>query len=227
MQAVLEMGIEIDLTTLEAPNTTKMKNAYGKDLASVIDMVRKTNVLQIFDEQSIRDNIEENGYDLIINTHGDIDPYYSESLSKNNAITYCHFPSAKFCIQSEDEIYLEKHLKVGRMTLSGSVPILAADAHNERTLKNSTSQDTAHISFDSKKYLKWLRDAYDNLIKNSTILTNSQYSRKAILDTYGIGDVTVLSPPVEVEIFRKVALPSTTAPSHSIDNGDERENIIL
>jgi len=33
MQAVLEMGIEIDLTTLDAPNTTKLENTYGKDLA--------------------------------------------------------------------------------------------------------------------------------------------------------------------------------------------------
>lgn len=67
MQAVLEMGIEIDLITLEAPNTTKLENSNGKDLASVMDRVKKTNVLQIFDEQSISDNIEETGYNLIIN----------------------------------------------------------------------------------------------------------------------------------------------------------------
>ncbi|MBA3978085.1 MAG: hypothetical protein H0X50_07850 [Nitrosopumilus sp.] len=62
----------------------------------VINRVKKTNVLQLFDEQSISDNIEENGYDLIVNTHGDIYSYYDNSISKSNAITYCHFPSAKF-----------------------------------------------------------------------------------------------------------------------------------
>jgi hypothetical protein len=234
MQAVLEMGVEFDLTTLEAPNTTKLENAYGKDLASVINRVRKTNVLQIFDKQSINDNFEENGYDLIVNTHGDIDPYYSDSISKSNAITYCHFPSAKFLIQSEDKTYLDKHLKIGRMALSDpAVATTSADSNNEETAKNSTSEETPRstINFDRKDYLKWLRDAYDNLIKNSTILTNSQFSRKAILDTYGIEDAIVLSPPVEVEIFRKVGLPSTdttdTTNSHSIGNDDEREDTIL
>ena len=228
MQAVLEMGIEIDLTTLEAPNTAKLENAYGRDLASVIDRVRKTNVLQVFDEQSISDNFEENGYDLVVNTHGDIDPYYNDSISKSNAITYCHFPSAKFFIQWEDKTYLEKHLKIGRMNRSDTVTTTTtttADAHNERTGKYPISQDTSPINFDRENYLKWLRDAYDNLIKNSTILTNSQYSRKAILDTYGIDNAIVLSPPVEVEIFRRVAL-SSIASSHSFDN-DERDDIIL
>ncbi|MBA3978084.1 MAG: hypothetical protein H0X50_07845 [Nitrosopumilus sp.] len=64
-------------------------------------------------------------------------------------------------------------------------PVTTADTRNERIAKNSTSQVTT-INFDRKIYMKWLRDAYDNLIKNSAILTNSQYSRKAILDTYGI-----------------------------------------
>jgi len=58
MQAVLEMGIEIDLTTFDAPNTKKLENAYGKVLASVINRVKKTNVLKIFDEQSIRNNLK-------------------------------------------------------------------------------------------------------------------------------------------------------------------------
>ncbi len=218
MQAVLEMGIDIDLTTLEGPNTTKLENAYGKDLASVIKRIKKTNVLQMFDEESIRSNIEENGYDLIINTHGDIDPYYSNSLSKNNAITYCHFPSAKFFIQSEDKAYLEKHLKIKRRLLSsGSI----TDTAYEKMGKNNTPYDI--INFDIKRYLEWLKNSYDNLMRNSTILTNSQYSRKAILDTYGIDNAIVLSPPVEVDIFRNFALSPSSC---SIDK-DEREDIIL
>ena len=59
MQAVLEMGIDIGFTTLEKPNTTELENAYGKDLAFVINRLKKTNVLRIFDEQSIRINAEE------------------------------------------------------------------------------------------------------------------------------------------------------------------------
>ena len=39
------------------------------------------------------------------------------------------------------------------------------------------------------------------MIRNSTVLTNSEYSRRAIWNTFGT-DSTVLSPPVEVERFR-------------------------
>ena len=111
MRAILEMGIDIDLTTLEKPNTTKLENAYGKSIASVIKNIKKVNILKLLEEQSISNAIGKE-YDIIINTHGDIVPYYNKSLSKNNAITYCHFPSAKFFIQSEDKAYLEKHLKL-------------------------------------------------------------------------------------------------------------------
>ncbi len=66
MQAVLETDIGIYFRILEKPNTTESENAYGGDIAFVINRLKKTNVLQIFDEQSILINVEENGYDLII-----------------------------------------------------------------------------------------------------------------------------------------------------------------
>jgi glycosyltransferase involved in cell wall biosynthesis len=201
---------------------TKLENAYGKDLASVIKRTKKTNVLRIFDEQSINNNIEKNSYDLIINTHGDIDPYYNNSLSKCNAITYCHFPSAKYYIQSEYKTYLEKHLKIGRMLLPNSVTTTTTT--NEKMEKNNTSYNIPN-NFNRKKYLDWLKNAYDNLMRNSTILTNSEYSRKAIFDTYGIDDAIVLSPPVDVDTFRRFALSSV---SSSIDSdGYWREDIVL
>ena len=39
MQAVIEMGIEVEFTTLGIPNITKLENAYGKDLSSVINKI--------------------------------------------------------------------------------------------------------------------------------------------------------------------------------------------
>ncbi len=56
-------------------------------------------------------------------------------------------------------------------------------------------------------------------MKNSTILTNSDYTRKAIFKTYGIDDAIVLNPPVDVDTFRNSAL--------SLSSSDEREDIIL
>ena len=223
MQAVLEMGIGIELTTLKEPNIAKLENAYGKELASVIRDIKKVNVLPMFDEQSISDNVK-NGYDLIINTHGDIDPYYNKSFSKNNSIAYCHFSSAKFLIQSEDKEYLEKYLKVARDSPSFSIPT------DSNAIKEDNNNQSNAVDFDRKRYLEWLKYAYDNMIKNSTVLTNSEYSRKSISEDYGMMgvDASIISPPVDVDTFRNSALFSPSSPSSSPGNHDsEREDVIL
>jgi glycosyltransferase involved in cell wall biosynthesis len=209
MQALLQMGIETDLTTLEKPNIAKLENAYGKSIASVINQINKMHILHLLEEQSINNTTIGKEYNIIINTHGDIVPYYNKSLSKNNAITYCHFPSAKFFIEAEDKAYLEKHLKISRAS-SNSVST-SIDQHNP--------QRNTNTDFNKNRYLEWLRDAYEKLMKNSTILTNSEYSRKAIFDAYGIDDAIVLSPPVDVDTFRNATLLSSSY--------DEREDIIL
>lgn len=211
MQAILEMGIDIELTTLEKPNITKLENAYGKGIASVIKSIKKVNILRLLDEQSIN-NIMKEGYDIIINTHGDIIPYYNKSFSKKNAITYCHYPSAKFFIQSENKAYLERHLKIARASSSSNSLAMDLDQH-------TTQNNNNIVDFNKKRYLEWLKDAYDNLMKYSTILTNSDYTRKAILKTYGIDSAIILNPPVDVDTFRNSAL--------SLSSSDEKEDIIL
>ena len=40
MQAILEMGFDIEFTTLKEPNTSKIENAFGKDLALVIGRIK-------------------------------------------------------------------------------------------------------------------------------------------------------------------------------------------
>lgn len=122
LQAVVEMGIEVDLTTLNEPNLSKLENAFGKNLTSVMNKIRKINVYQMFDQESIDSNITNNNYDLIINTHGDIDPYYSPKLSNTKMITYCHYPSAKSFIESEDLIYFDYHLRINRLDSSSDIP---------------------------------------------------------------------------------------------------------
>ncbi|MDQ4072723.1 MAG: hypothetical protein M3162_00320, partial [Thermoproteota archaeon] len=86
MKAILEMGFDIELTTLEKPDITKIEKAFGKNLSSALRKIKKINMIQMFDERSITDNIG-NGYELIINTHADIIPYFSKELSKDNTIT--------------------------------------------------------------------------------------------------------------------------------------------
>jgi hypothetical protein len=41
--------MDIEFTTLEKPNITKLENAYGKSLASIINSIKKINILQLLD----------------------------------------------------------------------------------------------------------------------------------------------------------------------------------
>jgi glycosyltransferase involved in cell wall biosynthesis len=213
MEAVLEMGIDIDLTTLKTPDITKITNAFGKELAAVINRIKKVNLLQhILDKQS-NDNFSETKYDITINTHGDIDPYYNDSFSKNNAITYCHYPSAKYFMESDNLEYLEKHIKIAEES---------SLSENFICTPNSQRYGSQNIvNFDRKSYLECLRYTYDKMIKNSTIITNSEYSRKAIFEAYFISDSIVINPPVDVDIFQKSLILSTSPPN------DEKDDYIL
>jgi len=40
MQAILEMGIDIELTTLQKPDITMLENAYGKSIASFMQNIK-------------------------------------------------------------------------------------------------------------------------------------------------------------------------------------------
>jgi glycosyltransferase involved in cell wall biosynthesis len=225
MQALLEMGIDFELVTLKGPNIAKIENAFGKELALVITKIKKIHVLNhILDIQNIG-NLMQNQYDVIINTHGDVDPFYHESFSKNNAITYCHYPTAKQIVEEkiDDDDYLEKHIKIAKSSLS------TFDFTNTNTelKKKYSSQNT--INFDRKRYHEWIKDTYDKMILNSTILTNSEYSRKAISDTYGINDAIILAPPVDVEHFRSLLIPAPSSSSLYLyeKNGEKKEDFVM
>jgi hypothetical protein len=209
MNAVVEMGIKVDLTTLENPNLSKLENAFGKDLTSIMKQIRKINVLQMFDQESIDSNITDNDYDLIINTHGDIDPYYSPKLSKTIVVTYCHYPSAKSFIENKDSNYFEYHLKVNRMhsssLKSNAESIINADQSISylSSVNKRTDPDSTIDTLEKENcYIKWVKETYDKMIRNSFLITNSQYSRKAIIEAYGIDEAIVLSPPVAVNNIR-------------------------
>ena len=58
------------------------------------------------------------------------------------------------------------------------------------------------------------------MIQNTTLITNSEYSRKAISYTYGIQDSIVLYPPADVEKFRRLI-------SFNDNNYDDEKKKIL
>ncbi|CAN5759438.1 hypothetical protein BH23THE1_BH23THE1_35630 [soil metagenome] len=91
---------------------------------------------------SIYSNITDNDYDLIINTHGDIDPYYSPKLSKATLVTYCHYPSARSFIENKDSNYFEYHLKVNRMYSSSSLKLKS----NTESITNAAAHSISYLS---------------------------------------------------------------------------------
>ena len=73
MQALLEKGIDFDLTTLKSPDMSKLENSYGKNLVSVMKSINKINVINIMEElrQQQEEIHKDYDYDITINTNGD------------------------------------------------------------------------------------------------------------------------------------------------------------
>ncbi|VFJ14338.1 glycosyltransferase [Candidatus Nitrosocosmicus franklandus] len=239
MKAVYEMGLEIDLTTLEQPNLSKLENAYGNDLASIAKKIKKINLLSMFDEQSIRQTLQQDNYDLIINTHGDLDPYFHSSLNANNMIVYCHYPSAKLFLENNNLDYLSYHLKIDRLpsisvsNQDTSNPIISFGNSSQlmSQIVESSGTETSIMSHSDyrNQYAIWVKKAFDSMIRNSFLMTNSNYSKAAIQKEYGTNnDILVLSPPVDVDtIISKIKIEQRFDSSLSSQVNYSDENGIL
>jgi len=179
IQALSEIGIDIDLTTFEEPNISKLERAYGGVAMSAIKKIKTITITDSIGMAKMNKN-----YDLTINTHGDMLPYFLPYFSKNNSITYCHFPLAKYLIESEDPEYC-------------------------RFLNGRILSTINHTNL-STKYYDLVNTSYANMLRSSTVISNSEFSRRVISKAFGI-DSIVLSPPVDVALFRKVALFSSHA----------------
>lgn len=226
MHALSQKGVNFDLTTCIQPNMTKLENAYGSKIASIIEKAEKINLLESLEEPFIDRITEKGNYDFTVNTHGDTLPYYHRSFSKNNAVTYCHFPSARYHIDSENLEYLRD------IRVTGFRQIDEMD-YSEKNVPRIFDLETEQ---KIKRYFKFLRDRYENLMKNTLVLTNSEYTRKAISNAFNI-DAKILYPPVDVETFQEIALKSNQrdgmvlvisriAPDKQIENAIEVAKIM-
>ena len=202
MQALLEKGIDFDLTTLTSPDMSKLENSYGKILVSVMKSINKINVINIMEElrQQQQEDHKDYNYDITINTNGDAAPYYHSSFSKDNAITYCHFPSTKYHIDSENIEYLKTDL--GMTERSNSF----FDSMEHEGINDPKNYKTKLQLSRKKEYFEIIKYGYWNLMKNSTVITNSEFSRRAIVNALGLYNIHILSPPIDIETFRNVAL---------------------
>jgi glycosyltransferase involved in cell wall biosynthesis len=175
--------IDVDLTTFQKPDLNKIQRSYGKIGLLALRSIKTVNIIRSIETVRLKKD-----YDLTINTHGDMLPFSQKGFSKNNAITYCHFPLAKYLIDVENEEY-------------------------SRLLYGLRCSNI----LDYRENLHSARNMYFDMMRTSSVFTNSEYSRKAIRKTFDI-DSTVLSPPVDVNLFRKNVLFSSK---------NEREDMIL
>jgi alpha-1,2-mannosyltransferase len=229
MDALSQKGVAFDLTTCVSPNMTKLENAYGSKIASIVKKAEKINILESLEESFIDSIIQRGNYDLTINTHGDTLPFYCHSLSKNNAVTYCHFPSARLHIESENLEYL-RDIRVGERDFTG----IYETNHSRNKIDTNLNLETKH---KVTEYFEFLRIMYDNLMKKTLVLTNSEYTRRVISSIFNT-QPKILYPPVDIETFRKEALKSNTqredtilvisriAPDKQIENAIELAKIL-
>ena len=214
MQALAEMGIQFDLTTLKIPDISKLERSFGKNLVSVMGVINRINVIDIIEvlRRQQQDQGHENyNYDITINTNGDAAPYYHSSFSKKNTITYCHFPSTKYHIESQNIDYLKTDLGMIEESIDFS--------HRDYETINTKSSRTKTQFSKRTEYYEILKYGYLNLMKASTVITNSEFSRRAIVNAFGLDNIYVLSPPIDIETFRNTALMP--------NRGNGRDDIIL
>lgn len=174
LQALSELNrYDIEITTFEKPQIQKLANILGMKTLSAFEKVKKINIIKSLDLERTK----KNGYDLTINTHGDILPYYHKYFSKRNAITYCHFPIAKYLLDSGEPEYMNMLYK--------------PNGHNMTQEKH-------------RRFTIMTINNYRLMLINSTVLTNSEFTRSAIEKAFGISAL-VLNPPVDVNFFRNNA----------------------
>ena len=226
MHALSQRGVRFDFTTCVQPDIKKLEKAYGSKIASIVKKAERVNILESLEEPILDSIIQKGNYDISVNTDGDTLPFYHYSLSKNNALTYCHFPSAKYHIDSQNLEYLRD------IRIAGFTQIYDKDDLHNNMLTNLSPEVQQRI----KKYFEFLKERYHNLMKNTQVLTNSKYTSKAISKAFNI-DAKILYPPVDTATFRKAALGSSQrkdmilvisriAPDKQIENAIEVARIM-
>jgi glycosyltransferase involved in cell wall biosynthesis len=199
LQALVEMGFQVDLTTAKEPDIDRLESAFGRRAGELLRQVRQVRPLGLLLEEEAEkgrdpgrnnndDDDNENNYDLTINTHGDILPYHPPSLSRRNAITYCHYPVAAEYVRDRDLEYLQGFAALGLVS-AGDV----AKAGSRRVWERL-----------GREYFLMLRDSF--------VVTNSQFSRRAIAGALGLQSesIAVVAPPVNVEEFQLAAVSAAS-----------------
>jgi glycosyltransferase involved in cell wall biosynthesis len=183
IETLAEIGFNVDLATFTMPDLAKIQRLFGINLGG-IRKILLTNLYSVLNMKGELLDVSTDSYDIVMNTHGDLLPFY-EKHNDNDAmtdkkskinLTYCHYPLLPY--QIRNGLY--------RTFLEKCIPGIS-----------SLSVDKLFANASSR---------YNLMMNNNTIITNSAFSAKAIKQLYHSVDPIVLSPPVDIDKFRKANL---------------------
>ena len=179
LEALNEMDFSVDLVTFTKPNWNQLERIFGiSKLRKYVNNVIKADISSLLDEENkaYTNNNTENGYDVVMNAHGDILPSNTLGERKKNLVTYCHYPLVPELIKSlKYDTVLRNYLKMG---------------------------DYKFESLD-KLRTKAL-GVYDQMMNSSTVVTNSIFSSKAVKLYYPRAEPLIIYPPIDIDFFSRV-----------------------
>jgi glycosyltransferase involved in cell wall biosynthesis len=175
MQCLSELGFDVELLTVQRPDLKRLTRAYGKEIR--VDRIReilpfKMDFFGMYQRLlTILSSLNLGARDIIVNTNGSAMPY---GTRRNNVrcILYLHFATSLLGSSCYCSLIGNKYQK----------------------------------SFFWKAYFRPYQ-AITNVFTKSAIatsqmtLTNSRFSREAIMKAYPGVDPCVLYPPIDIERF--------------------------
>ena len=179
LETLKEMNCSIDLITFTEPNWQQLERIFGiSKLRSFVNSVVKVDINFLLGKGNQTESSEHNQYDLVMNTHGDILPsnMLAERGKTSKFVTYCHYPL---------------------------VPELIRNLKYDTVLRNFMEMSKYRYSSLEKLRQKALA-VYNQMMNNSTVLTNSVFSSNAVHSLYPSINPKIIYPPVDIEFFSRV-----------------------
>ena len=176
LEALNELDLSVDLVTFTKPNWNQLERIFGiSKLRKYVNNVIKTDINSLLQEKNNAE-YNDNTYDMVMNAHGDILPSNMFGEKKEKLITYCHYPLVPELIRSlKYDTVLRNYLKL------------------------------CDYKFDSLEKLRSRAlGVYNQMMNNSTVVTNSVFSLKAVKLYYPRTDPLIIYPPIDIEFFSRV-----------------------
>ena len=73
-----------------------------------------------------------------------------------------------------------------------------SEINDHKYINNPKNYKTILQFSRRKEYFEILKYGYWNLMKNSTVITNSEFSKREIVNALGLDNIYVLSPPIDI-----------------------------